>query len=152
MNRSETVRTDTEIKSFIEKNKLRSLFSELTKELVVKQPEDPINYLIDYLFKRNKRQVICINGYDHENRVRVSNAVANKFNYKHINLSELFPGDFNSVSDQILNEKVLENLKKVETVYKGVVISGYPNNIVQADFIQKSGILPDRYFILQDNE
>lgn len=33
-------------------------------------------------------------------------------------------------------------------MYKGVLVSGYPNNIQQVDFIQKSGFLPDRYFTL----
>lgn len=32
------------------------------------------------------------------------------------------------------------------------MISGYPNNIVQTDFIQKSGILPERYFVLENDE
>ena len=31
-------------------------------------------------------------------------------------------------------------------------MSGYPNNIIQADFIQKSGILPERYFCMVNNE
>lgn len=47
---------------------------------------------------------------------------------------------------------MLAELKKVDKIYKGVVISGYPNNANQADFIQKSGILPDRYFLLYNDE
>lgn len=33
-------------------------------------------------------------------------------------------------------------------MYKGIIVSGYPNNIQQVDFIQKSGFLPDRYFTI----
>ncbi len=51
-----------------------------------------------------------------------------------------------------INGKILAELNKVQLVYKGIAISGYPNNIFQADFIQKSEILPERYFLLQNNE
>jgi hypothetical protein len=37
-------------------------------------------------------------------------------------------------------------------MFKGIVISGYPNNIHQVDFIQKSAFLPDRYFLLPFEE
>ncbi len=59
-------------------------------------------------------------------------------------MAELFKGvaDWNGKPDNEINDKVMAELNKVESVYKGIVISGYPNNIVQADFIQKSGILP----------
>ena len=43
----------------------------------------------------------------------------------------------------------MQELKRVVgSVYKGVVISGYPNNIVQVDYLQKSGVLPERYFVM----
>jgi hypothetical protein len=68
-------------------------------------------------------------------------------------LAELFKGvaDWNVRPDKEINDKVLAELSKVESVYKGIVISGYPNNIVQTDFIQKSGILPERYFLFENN-
>ena len=56
--------------------------------------------------------------------------------------------NFIVTNDDTINNKVLENLKSVESVHKGVVISGYPNNFIQLDFIQKSGFMPDRYFYL----
>jgi hypothetical protein len=37
-------------------------------------------------------------------------------------------------------------------VYKGIVVSGFPNNAAQADALQKAGIIPERYFILFNNE
>ena len=48
----------------------------------------------------------------------------------------------------MINEKVYAELKGVEGIFKGVIVSGYPNNLRQVDFIQKCGILPDRYFSL----
>ena len=40
----------------------------------------------------------------------------------------------------------------MEKVYRGVVISGYPNNANQADALQKSGELPERYFVMANDE
>ena len=56
--------------------------------------------------------------------------------------------DYHFLSDKKINEEVYEKLKGVGATYKGVIISGYPNNLVQLDYIQKCGILPDRYFVL----
>ena len=58
------------------------MFSEFTKELLLKKPDDPISYLINYLEKRTKRQVVCLHCYDNEARMRLANIAANKFNFK----------------------------------------------------------------------
>lgn len=46
-----------------------------------------MQFLIDYLDKRNKRQVICIQGYDEEKRVKLTKNISIKFNYKLIELA-----------------------------------------------------------------
>lgn len=115
----------------------------------MKKPDDPIDYLISYLDKRTRKQIVCVHGYDDEERSRLANIVANKFNYKLIDLSAIFEKkDYHFKSDEIINEKVHAELKGVEGIFKGVIVSGYPNNLRQVDFIQKCGILPDRYFTL----
>ena len=120
---------------------------------MLKRPDDPINYLIDYIEKRNKRQIICIQGYEEEKRNKIATTLSNKFNFGLINLHAIFgTEDYYFENNKTINEKVLAELKKVDKIYKGVVISGYPNNANQADFIQKSGILPDRYFLLYNDE
>lgn len=70
-----------------------------------------------------------------------------------IDVSSLFTEpDYHFLNDKNINDKVLNELKNCDSVYKGIVISGYPNNFVQLDFIQKSGYLPDRYFYLPYDE
>jgi hypothetical protein len=59
--------------------------------------------------------------------------------------------DYHFKSDKEINDAVLHALNAVESVYKGIIISGYPNNLVQTDFIQKSGLLPERYFFVHNN-
>lgn len=65
----------------------------------------------------------------------------------------MFSGkDYHFEADHTINQKVVAELKNVDNVHKGVIISGYPNNYSQLDFIQKSGFLPDRYFYLPFDE
>ena len=64
-------------------------------------------------------------------------------------MSKIFANiDYYSLQNEEINKKVGDELKNTESVYKGIIISGYPNNFVQLDYVQKCGILPDRYFIL----
>lgn len=79
----------------------------------------------------------------------MANIASNKFNFKLIELDTLFKNvDYHTLSNDNINEKVLAELKATESIYKGIIISGYPNNYVQLNFLQKSGIMPDRYFVL----
>ena len=43
-------------------------------------------------------------------------------------------------------------MNKVDKLYRGIIISGFPNNAAQADALQKAGIIPERYFLLHNNE
>ena len=45
-----------------------------------------MQFLIDYLDKRNKRQVVCIQGYDEEKRVKLAKKFSIEFNYELIEL------------------------------------------------------------------
>lgn len=68
-----------------------------------------MQFLVDYLEKRNKRQIVCIHGYDEEKRVKVAKNVSIKFNYKLIELADLFKGlaDWNGKTNQEINDKVM---------------------------------------------
>jgi hypothetical protein len=56
--------------------------------------------------------------------------------------------DYHLQNDGRLNHKVLEELKHCDKTHKGVIVSGYPNNLQQVEFVQKCQFLPDRYFRL----
>jgi hypothetical protein len=64
--------------------------------------------LINYLDKRPRRLIVCIQGYDDENRKRLAKIIGNKLNFKLIELSELNGNkDYHLDSDAKINEKVL---------------------------------------------
>jgi adenylate kinase len=79
----------------------------------------------------------------------LSSSVANKFNFKFIDIASILKTkDINTVSDDKINNTFKEAMDKVESVYKGVIISGYPNNLIQANFMQQNAFLPERIFML----
>ena len=141
------------MKHYMQKNKVRSIFSDLVREVVLKRPENPIEYLINYLDKRPRRLIVCLQGYDDENRKRLAKIVSNKLNFKLIELSDIYNNkDYHLQNDTKISEKVVSELKATEAVFKGILISGYPNNLQQITYIQQSGFLPDRYFQLPFDE
>lgn len=75
--------------------------------------------------------------------------IANKFNFKLLDLPAMLKTkDVNTVDDEVVNQAFKEAMLKVESVYKGVVVSGYPNNLIQANFMQRNAWLPERVFML----
>lgn len=64
--------------------------------------------MITYLDKRPHRLIVCIQGYDDENRKRLAKIIGNKLNFKLIELSELNGNkDYHLDSNTKINEKVL---------------------------------------------
>lgn len=79
----------------------------------------------------------------------MASSIANKFNFKLIDVPALLKTkDIGTVADEQANHTFKEAMTKVESVYKGVVVSGYPNNLVQANFLQQNAFLPERVFLL----
>lgn len=153
MNREEALKQDQDVKAYCEKNKLRPLFSELTKRLLLSRPQDPLAFLIKYLENRNPKMVVCVQGYEDEKRNRLATALANKFNFSLVNVGLLFGNeDYHFLDSKTVSQRVVAEINKVDNVYRGIVVSGFPNNAIQADSLQKAGILPDRYFLLFNDE
>ena len=91
-------------------------------------------------------------GYEQEKRTRIATSLANKYNFALVNANTLLGDDYAEAADEVVNDRILKELAKVEKVYRGVVVSGYPNNATQADALQKSGELPERYFVMANDE
>lgn len=56
--------------------------------------------------------------------------------------------DINGVDNAKVNGAVLAQIEKVNRNRKGVIVCGFPNNHIQAEFIQKAGYAPERLFVL----
>ena len=60
----------------------REVFADALSELVLKQPEEPLEFLIKYLQKRNKFQIYSIIGYPEQARINLVEDLAAEFNLK----------------------------------------------------------------------
>jgi adenylate kinase len=109
----------------------------------------PIEYLIEHLEDSKRKRLIYIMGFQSQQCSEMSSNVANKFNFKLIDVAALLKcKDIGTVADDKVNQTFKEAMAKVESVYKGVVVSGYPNNLIQANFMQQNAFLPERVFML----
>lgn len=59
---------------------------------------------------------------------------------------------FRYVSDELVNEVVLKNLKQLEEEKKNVILEGYPKTRMQALRMQKEGIIPHSFVLLNLDE
>ena len=66
------------------------MFADLVRAVVLNRPQDPISYMINYLDKNPRRLIICLQGYDNEERKRLAKIITNKLNFKLIEVSDLF--------------------------------------------------------------
>jgi uncharacterized Fe-S cluster-containing radical SAM superfamily protein len=77
--------------------------------VLLNRPENPIEYLIAHLEKRNKRSVICVQGYEEEKRTKLATSLSNKFNFQLINLSALLGGEnFYGKSNAEISQKAID--------------------------------------------
>ena len=62
MDKAEKVAYETSLLNYIESNKLPDLIESYTKQLILNQPEDPIQFLIDYIGGQKQPRLIFITG------------------------------------------------------------------------------------------
>jgi len=62
MDKSEKVHYEESVNEYLEKKQLPEYFELLTRQLVLNQPEDPTQFLIDFLQTRRYARIIFITG------------------------------------------------------------------------------------------
>ncbi|CAD8096671.1 unnamed protein product [Paramecium primaurelia] len=149
MNTSELVEYQQKVEAYIKEHKMTDLFENLTRLLVLSKPQDPMSFLIDVLENRRVQRLILVTGVVATTRQEIVVSLANLFNYKVITIEDHFKSHW--VNDDQVNEYIHAELKKTEKHFRGVIISGYPNNIKQAYYLQSLGILQERFFYLESD-
>ena len=165
---NEAINYEENIEKYFEDYKVYDLFEKLFKELIINRPDDPINYLISRL-KRKDTKRIFITGYSGTNCKKISKEIANALGYHCIIMADLINQEISKKlgSDKMLqknfkenkfvdNEIVLELLRnqliKLEEENNSYIIESFPNNSIQAIFLQSIGLFPDNIIILTTSE
>ena len=164
MDRTEKLDYEKGIEQYFDDHKVYDLFEKLFKELIVNKPEDPIDYLIERL-KRKEVKRIFITGHSGTNRKNISLEIGNAFNYSCLSMDHLLEREISKkmensnkieknynenrlVEDEIAIDLVRNQIIKYEEENVSYIIEGFPRNRNQAIFLQSIGLLPDNVIIL----
>jgi adenylate kinase len=164
MDRTEKLQYEKGIEQYFDDHKVYDLFEKLFKELIINKPDDPIDYLIERL-KRKEVKRIFITGYSGTNRKSISLSIANALNYSCLSMDHLIEREISKkmenstkieknynqnrlVDDEIAIDLVRNQLIKYEEENVSYIIEGFPRNRNQAIFLQSIGLLPDNIIIL----
>lgn len=174
MDRAEKLEYEQSMEKYFDEHKIYDLFEKLFKELIINQPDNPIDYLIERL-KRQPQKRIFISGWPGTYRKEISlrmssnnndNNNANVLKYtcssvddmlereisKKLENSKQIEKNYNDnvlVDDEITINKVRDALISYEEKNDSYIIDGFPKNRVQAIFLQSVGLLPDNVIILK---
>jgi adenylate kinase len=88
MDRTEKLEYEKGIEQYFDDHKVYDLFEKLFKELIINKPENPIDYLIERL-KRKEVKRIFITGYSGTNRKSISLSIANALGYSCLSMDHL---------------------------------------------------------------
>ena len=164
MDRTEKLEYEKGVEQYLDDYKVYDLFEKLLKELIINKPEDPIDYLIERL-KRKETKRIFITGYSETHKKEISKSIANALGYECISMDYLIQREISKkmensneikknydqnllINDEIAIDLVRNQLIKFEEENCSYIIEGFPRNRNQAIFLQSIGLLLDNIIIL----
>ncbi|KAJ3090543.1 Adenylate kinase 8, partial [Quaeritorhiza haematococci] len=152
------------IAHYADQHNLFELFQDLLVKIVIEKPEDAVQFMIDYL-KKPHVPAICIGGPPTCGLERITEAAALKIGAVHIKAGDLlrvaierqtslgmqakpYVEKSQLVPDAIITSLVLTRLQDPDVMHNGFVLVGFPCTRGQAHALQKSGILPSKFVLV----
>ena len=165
MDRSEKLQYEQGIEHYFDEHKVYDLFEKMFKELIINKPEQPVDYLIERLQRKDQRRIF-ITGYPGTLKKGVSLAMSGALGYSCLSVDHLLEREISKklenahqieenyninsmVDDSIVIELVRNQLIKYEENNESYIIEGFPKNRTQAIFLQSVGLLPDNMILLK---
>ena len=164
MDRTEKLEYEKGIEHYFDEHKVYDLFEKLFKELIINKPENPVDYLIERLGRKDLKRIF-ITGYSGTNRKSICLALTNSLGYNCLSMDHLIEREISKkmenagkiekkynenrlIDDEIAIELVRNQLIKYEEENISYIIEGFPRNRTQAIFLQQIGLLPDNVIVL----
>ena len=152
-----------EFSNYAEKHEIFQTIEHLIKQLVIHQPDDPLQYLVNLLGKDEKVPQMVIQGPPASGKKTMSKNVAGALGCLRINLEYLLLDldspeakqaktyfDANKeVPTDLWISMLHERLRRSDCLKQGWVLEGFPSNRAQALALQVAGIIP-KHFVLLD--
>lgn len=180
MNKVQKFEYNKSIERYLNDKKVRELFKDLIKQLIVKQPADPIQYLIDRFEKQESKlhvpnqatriakRIIMI-GPPGTNQKRIVDEISNNFTWTSIKTGDVLLKEADKKTEAGMRIKqclanheycddedviacVEKQIKEVEQTGRSWILQGFPRTKYQAVSLQRMGIIPDRLILLKQSD
>ncbi|CAB4021233.1 adenylate kinase 8-like, partial [Paramuricea clavata] len=152
-----------EFSNYAEKYEIFETVEHLIKQLVIHQPDDPLQFLVTLLEQDEKAPHIIVQGPPASGKRTMAKTVARTLGCIHLNLeyllvdlespeakqAKMYVESKKEVPTDLWISLIHERLKKSDCVKQGWVLEGFPSNRSQALALQVAGIIP-RHFVLLD--
>ncbi|KAK2959114.1 putative Adenylate kinase, chloroplastic [Blattamonas nauphoetae] len=149
--------SNLDCQEYAEQHNLVGLFSNMLQDLTVARPEDPLEWMIDFL-KVPKRRII-VTGAPASGKGTQCEKIVEKYGVVHLSTGDLLRAAVKAgsplgleadnymksgqlVPDQLVIDLVKEKLNDDECSRRGWLLDGFPRTRAQALSMQASGILP----------
>eukprot|EP00039_Didymoeca_costata_P025528 m.13713 g.13713 ORF g.13713 m.13713 type:complete len:461 (-) comp4905_c0_seq2:106-1488(-) len=159
------VRVPPSFAHYLEEKDVYGLLEGLMKSLLIEQPDDPLDWMINFLQKPKVPKII-VGGSPDTNTKDVADSIAQKSGAISVNAESLMDQAAEQDSDEgrdikMLREQglglpsalkieiVLNRLQQDDVAESGFVLSGFPSSRPEALALQMSGIIPSLYLLIE---
>jgi len=147
-----------EITEYLEKQQAYDMFDYLLRDLLISQPKDPLQHMIDCLQVKvpcGPLQVFVCSPPG-VGRSQFCKELASKFGLTYISAGELLRESLKVdvakvelADDKGVSEVVLEAVKQARKSMQGFVLDGFPRTRMQTSLLQENAIVPTHVVVLK---
>ena len=171
MNKAQRIEYQKSLESYLEEKNVYEIFERLLIGLMKDLPKDPLEYMVKKLEDPERNLItaatrVLIMGPPGSNKKEVALSLAEHFNINScISIGDLLRKEiskksdlgrriaearksYSYVDDEIAIELMEKNINELEKEGKSWIMEGFPRTKVQALALQKMGIIPDKFILL----
>ncbi|XP_075881622.1 adenylate kinase 8 [Nelusetta ayraudi] len=147
------LRVPPQMSLYLDKHNIFQLLQSLLSSLVIDQPDDPINYLIQLLQRSNLNiPRVMLLGPPSVGKHTVAKSLSADLRAVHINLDSLLQDQVISraveIPAELLVNLIQQRLGDADCSERGWVLEGIPQTRLQALSLQQAGVIPHHVVVL----
>lgn len=148
----------------MEEKKLLDLFQSLTKQLIIHRPDSPIDFLIERIGKKEPIRIFVVGPPGSISKL-LAKRLAKDMGFTTISVGDIVRKEatkttdigkqiaeclktYRYVPDDVIGYIIKNHILKCENEYQNWVLEGFPRTKAQALSLQKIGIIPDKFIML----
>ncbi|KAM3139823.1 hypothetical protein pb186bvf_008065 [Paramecium bursaria] len=168
MDKARKLQYQQEVENYLERNKVYHIFEDMLKSIVIKKPDDPIEFLIKKLQEPEVKKIFVVGPPGSQFR-ELALTLAEHLNYQFVSIGDIIKKElskknqmsqqiqdsinkFEYVKDDIVIQIAKTQLAQLESEKRNFIFEGFPKTRVQGLAFQKEGIIPDAFIILEMSE